>query len=464
VQCVTGAGALSVTGVWISDHYDAASGETTTVSSKIGPAAAEDYDYDMESAEAYGGRAMPVPGWPAGAHRAWEVGGRLRWAELLEPAIALADDGYPLDPRTFTLVRMGPLAARTAEGRELWMRDGRYLEVGDRFRQPALARTLRALADGGPAAFYEGAFAQEYVRVARERGGKLTLADMAGWRERPEVRPAALSGDYCGFQVVTEGALLVYALHLCQAAGVGELDEPGAVYAQVRVLEEIFHATREYSPTTHDQFVDPGYAESKIDAVLSAPLRPTSFAQFWSNTATLAVRDGDGNVAWLVHSLNTPNVFGTGIVVGGAYAVRAISRTHARVGDLLAPGLFSKVALFRDGQPYAIAASPGYACVHGSLQALVAHVQRQLDPPAANAAPRFALPNAATVNLQPFESHYSPAVFELLAQRGVPYMECSPSLGTVAMLVVDGDTVHAVSDGRSGAGAVAFAPETRNVT
>src|SRR5262245_61946235 len=89
VQCVTGQGALSLTGVWISDAFDAATGETTTVSSKIGPAEAEDYDYEMESREAYSGRAMPVPGWPAGAYAAWEKGGRLPWAELLQPAIAL---------------------------------------------------------------------------------------------------------------------------------------------------------------------------------------------------------------------------------------------------------------------------------------------------------------------------------------------------------------------------------------
>jgi gamma-glutamyltranspeptidase/glutathione hydrolase len=456
VQCVTAPGALSLTGVWISDAYDAATGETATVSGKIGPAEAEEYDYAMESPEAYSGRAMPVPGWPAGAHAAWERGGRLPWADLFEPAIALAEEGFPLDTYAFFLYRMGPLSGRTAEGRELFMRDGRNLDVGDHVSQPALARTLRALAEGGPEAFYEGEFAQEYVSVAQARGGKITRADMAGWRSRPEVKPTPMMGDYYGCQIVTEGGLLVYGLHLFQAAGIDTLGEAEAVYAQVRVLEEIFNSTGDYSAETHDRFVDRAYAESRIDEVLNGQLRDTSFNQFWSNTATLAARDSDGNVAWLVHSLNTPNVFGTGIVVGGQYVVRAISKTHARIGDLLAPGLFSKVALVRDGKPQAIAASPGYSCVHAPLQALVGMVPLGLDALAANAAPRFALPTPATVNLQPFESHYSPSVFQLLEERGVGYMECAPSLGNVMTMLLDGDRAHVVSDVRGRPAAAAF--------
>jgi gamma-glutamyltranspeptidase/glutathione hydrolase len=410
----------------------------------------------MESPEAYSGRAMPVPGWPAGAHAAWEAAGRLPWAELFEPAIALAEDGYPFDTYTYLLTRMGPLSGRTAEGRALFMRDGRSLEVGDPYRQPMLARTLRALADGGPPAFYEGEFAHEYVKVAQEYGGKITLADMARWHERPDVRPTALVGDYYGHQIVTEGGLLVYALHLFQAAGIDTLDESETVYAQVRVLEEVFAATRLYTKETHDQFIDRDYAHSRIEDVLNGPLRATSFGQFWSNTATLAARDAAGNVAWLVHSLNTPNIFGTGIVVGGQFVVRAISKTHARIGDLLAPGLFAKIALCRDGKPYMIAASPGYSCVHAPLQVIAAHIPRGIDALDANAAPRFALPSPATVNLQPFESHYDPSVFQLLSERGVSHMQCAPSLGVVTTMVVEGDQVHAVSDVRGRPAAAAF--------
>ena len=149
-------------------------------------------------------------------------------------------------------------------------------------------------------------------------------------------------------------------------------------------------------------------------------------------------------------------MFGTGIVVGGQYVVRAISETHARIGDLLAPGLFSKVALVKDGKPHAIAASPGYSCVHAPLQALAGVVPLRLDALAANAAPRFALPSPATVNLQPFESHYAPSVFRLLDERGVGHMECAPGLGNVMTMTLDGDTTHVVSDVRGRPAATTF--------
>ena len=457
VQCVVENGSTTIAGFWTSNSFDIGTGITTTVTGKIGAAAGEPYDYAWESAEAYSGAAMPVPGWPAGAHRAWEISGRLGWSEILQPAIAFAEDGFELDPATYMRVRSSAVAARTEAGRRLWMRDGRYLEVGETVRQPALAQTLRDLAEGGPGAFYEGAFAQEYVRLARELGGHLTMADLAGWRERARSFDAPLVGDYFGYEIGSEGALLVYALHLCQAANIGSLDDAEAAWAQFRILEETFHATREYSSATHDRFIDPGYAAHRLERVLNGPLRPTSFELFWTNTNTLVVRDADGSVAWLVHSINTPNLFGAGILAGGAYAVRAVNGDHARTGDLLAPGLFSKVALFREGKPYAIAASPGASCVHSPLAFLVALVQRRLEPAAAVAAPRFALPGPLTADRHGFESHYPRAVFAMLEERGVPYFECSPSAhtGRVTAMVIEDERVTAVHDARSdGAAAV----------
>jgi len=459
VQCVVENGSTTVAGMWISTSYDAESGQTTVVSSKIGPAEAEPYDYGIESPEAYSGRAMPVPAWVAGAHRAWELGGRLPWPDLFEAAIALAQEGFDLYPEQYLRLRMGVTATRTAEGRAVWMRDGRNLQVGERVRQPALARTLRALADGGPAAFYEGEFARNYVATAQELGGRLTMADMARWRERATVHPLPLVGDYCGYQVGTDGALMVYALHLCQAAGIGSLDDAEAVYAQVRIMEETFHATRQYSPATHDQFVDRGYAESRINEVLTGPVRPTSFDLFWSNTNTIVVRDGAGNATWLTHSVNTPQLFGAGIMVDGAYAARAINATHARTGDLLMPGLHIKLALYRDGKPYSVATSPGFSGVHAPIAFTVGLVQRNLNPLAAVAAPRFALPSPMTGNRPPFESHYPRSVFAMLESRGMPYFKCSPMSGTgrVSALVIEDERVHAVHDVRGEGTAAALA-------
>lgn len=463
VQCVVANGSTTVAGMWISNSYDPRSGKVTTVSSKIGPAREETYDYDMEGAEAWGGRSMPVPAWVSGAYRAWENGGRLRWAELFEHAIVLAD-AYECNPSTYMRVRPGlalPLAARFAEGRAIWMPEGRYLELGETVRQPALARTLRALAEGGPAAFYEGEFAQDYVAASRKLGGRLSMADMAAWKDRPVVRSAAMLGSYCGHQIVTEGGLMVYALHLAEAADIGALDEVEAVYAQVRIMEEVFHATQQYSPATHDQFTDRGYAQSRIGQVLRGALRPMSFSLLWANTEMLAVRDADGGTAWVVHSINTSSLFGAGILAGGAYAVRVISKRHAESGDLLQPGLFAHLGLFRDGKPQVVAGSPGWGVMHAPIGFTIAHVQRKLDPYAAMCAPRFGLPGPMSAGLMPFESHYSPAVFRMLRDRGVAYFDCAPSLltGRLSAIVASAERVHSVQETRAdGSLAIAFSP------
>src|SRR5262249_55380456 len=189
--------------MWISTSFDGESGRTTTVSSKIGPAEAETYDLDFDGPAGWGGRTMPVPSWVAGAYRTWENGGRLPWAELFEPAIELAE-GYPCNLSTWLRIRGGGLAvspaARTHEGREVWMPGGRFLERGDPVRQPALGRTFRSIAEGGPEAFYEGEFAEHYVAKSMELGGRLSMADMARWPERVTVEEVEPLGDYNGAQ------------------------------------------------------------------------------------------------------------------------------------------------------------------------------------------------------------------------------------------------------------------------
>lgn len=456
VQCVVANGSTTIAGMWISNSYDPGSGRVTTVSSKIRGAREEQYDYDMESKDAWGGRSMPVPSWVAGAYQAWKSGGRLNWSDLFEHAIVLAD-AHPCGLSTLMRVRPGlsmPLAARTAAGRAIWMPEGRYIRLGEMVRQPALARTLRALAAGGPEAFYEGEFAHQYVAASRQYGGRLTLKDLGAWKDLAEVRPAAPTGDYCGHQIVTEGGLMVYALHLAQAADIGSLDETEAVYAQVRIMEEVFHSTSRYSPQTRAEFIDRGYAERQIGRVLSGPVRPVSFNLFWANTEVLAVQDARGGTAWAVHSINTSSMFGAGILAGGAYAVRVLNSSHATTGDLLQPGLFAHIGLIRGGKPHVVAASPGWGCMHAPLGFVIAVLQRGQDACSAMSAPRFGLPGPMTAGITPFESGYPSAVFEMLRARNIPYFDCAPSLltGRLAGIVATEGRVDAVQDIRGDGG------------
>jgi gamma-glutamyltranspeptidase / glutathione hydrolase len=112
-----------------------------------------------------------------GAVHAWETLARrlgsLPLDELLAPAIRAAEDGFPVTEVVAhywsLLLRTGGL--RNPAAREVWAPAGEAPRAGSWFRAPALARTLREIAEGGAAAFYQGAAARAIVAASREEGG-----------------------------------------------------------------------------------------------------------------------------------------------------------------------------------------------------------------------------------------------------------------------------------------------------
>jgi gamma-glutamyltranspeptidase/glutathione hydrolase len=150
---------------------------------------------------AIGAASCAVPGLPAALGELWERLGRLPWKRLCEPALALARSGVPLPAmhaRTLEMLR-GLYALE--RGAELFTREGRSLEEGDRLQQPGLVQTFEALADEGPASVYRGALAEALLSVD---GIVLTAGDLRDyrpvWRD-PDVVP------YRGRRVATRGGL-----------------------------------------------------------------------------------------------------------------------------------------------------------------------------------------------------------------------------------------------------------------
>lgn len=142
---------------------------------------------------AYGGRTVGVPGAPRAMQMAHAACGRLPWADLFAPAIALAEQGFPLAPYLLRALHENP-----------WMRDDPFTRAtyclgadlppptGTMLRNPALAHTLRAIAEGGADALYAGPLAAGIVAAVQgdSFAGALTEADLAEYRavERAPVR------------------------------------------------------------------------------------------------------------------------------------------------------------------------------------------------------------------------------------------------------------------------------------
>lgn len=154
-------------------------------------------DEELDSMPSHGGLSVTVPGVVSGWDRALRDHGTLTLAEALEPAIELAEDGFVV---TETLARDLRNATRNLNeaGQEVYRPGGEPLEPGDVLRSPALAETLRTLADEGPSALYGGSLSESLAAFLQEEGSPMDVDDFqaheAGWAE-----PATV--EFRGLQV-----------------------------------------------------------------------------------------------------------------------------------------------------------------------------------------------------------------------------------------------------------------------
>jgi gamma-glutamyltranspeptidase/glutathione hydrolase len=161
----------------------------------------------------FGGRAVGTPGAVRMLQAAHRVHGRLPWARLFEPAIALADAGFPLGERLHQLLLTDPLLRRDPLARAYFYRaDGTPHPVGHLLRNPALAAVLRAIAKGGSDALHSGTIAADMVaRVqASSNPGHLSLADLATYQPRlrqPLCTDWLAPWRVCGFPPPSSGHL-----------------------------------------------------------------------------------------------------------------------------------------------------------------------------------------------------------------------------------------------------------------
>lgn len=164
----------------------------------------------------FSGLSVGVPGNLALAAKAHAAHGKLPWAKLFEPAIALAENGFVMNKRLYeSLAGNKGRADKSDSARTVFFgADGQPLPVGSTVRVPELAATLRTLAAKGPAAFYgpePAAALAGYVAGATPQDGKMTAADVTGYTAKER---AALCTTYrvykiCGMGPPSSGGIAV---------------------------------------------------------------------------------------------------------------------------------------------------------------------------------------------------------------------------------------------------------------
>jgi gamma-glutamyltranspeptidase/glutathione hydrolase len=163
-----------------------------------------------------GGRSVGVPGVPRLLETVHERYGKRPWAELMQPAIDLAEKGFAVSPRLHTMIAedIGRLDSQPATRAYFFDAAGAPLAVGTMLRNAEYAQSLQAIAEGGADAFYTGPIAEKIVAVVNghpTNPGGLSLADLAAYevKERPGTCAPYRGLAVCGMGPPSSGALTV---------------------------------------------------------------------------------------------------------------------------------------------------------------------------------------------------------------------------------------------------------------
>ncbi len=322
-----------------------------------------------------GGLSVGVPGDVAVLELAHQRYGRLPWAVLFDPAIRLAQKGFPISPKLAAELReFGQMARMPDIKRHFYKADGTPVREGDILKNPELAITLSAIAKGGAHAFYSGSIAQaivDAVRRAPVNPGGMTLADIADYtaKERPSV-----CGTYRVYRVCSMGPPSSGGISLLQMLGI--LDHFPASALQPGTLSGL-HLFAEASRLA---FADRAMYIADPDAI-AVPVAGLLDPRYLQGRAALidsgrdmgTARAGTPPVehAWLDFApQRTPQIPGTShlsVVDANGQVVSMTTTIEAPFGaEIMAKGFLLNNELtdfsfepMRDGKPVANAPAPG---------------------------------------------------------------------------------------------------------
>ena len=263
-----------------------------------------------------------------GAVAAWEAlqreHGRLDLATVLEPAIRYAQDGFPVFPRVaFDWQQAADRLQVSEAATQFYLPGGRAPETGRILRLPALARTLRRIAEDGAEVFYRGELAERMVQSLQAFGGLHELEDFAAFR--PEFVPP-LHASYRGLRIYEcppngQGFVALMMLRILEGFDLAALDPDGAerYHLEAEATKIAFHhrdrwlADPAHSRVPVAEFLDNRYIaqlRASIDPERARTAPPPTAVPPAGDTVYIAVVDGDGNACSFINSLY--DSFGSG--------------------------------------------------------------------------------------------------------------------------------------------------------
>lgn len=376
-----------------------------------------------------GGHSVGVPGVLRALELAQHKHGKLSWAQLFDPAITVARDGFALSPRLFGLLAGESALKNMQPGAALYFNaDGTPKAVGTIIKNPAFAKTLNTIASKGADAFYTGPIAENIVKAVATapRPGDLTLADLKNYKaiERAPICMTYRDRNICGMGPPTSGGIgVMQTLGLLERFDMAALG-PQSVQAHHAIIDAarlvfadraVYIADPDVLPIPTQELISKDYLrtrselmslEKRIEKVDAGQLAIRA-AQNWVpaaspeqvSTSHFSIVDADGNAVAMTTSIEAG--FGSRVMVDGFLLNNTLtdfSYSDIAKGDVVANAVgpnkrprssMSPTVVFdQAGKLEMVVGSPGGPAIVGFVaQTLIAMIDWGLTPQQAVAAP-----------------------------------------------------------------------------
>jgi gamma-glutamyltranspeptidase/glutathione hydrolase len=218
-----------------------------------------------ERASVIGYKSVAVPGTVAGLELALKTYGTMKLAEVMGPAIRLAENGFAVSEKLEReFQREKTDLGRFPVGRRIFLNDGKMLKAGDTLKQPELAATLKRIAQKGAEEFYSGETARMIAADMAKSGGLITLEDLAAYKPRVrEVLRAKYESGGHEWEVVTSpppssgGVAIIEALNMLRDVPLKGWDDVESVHMVAETMRRVFADRAAY-------LADPDFADVPV--------------------------------------------------------------------------------------------------------------------------------------------------------------------------------------------------------
>lgn len=332
-----------------------------------------------------------------------EQHGRLPWGQLFQPAIGLAEHGFPVSDRLHKLLAANDvLRQQPAAAAYFYDAAGRPWPVGHILKNPAMARVLRAVALQGPDAFYTGQTAQRIVDAVASHvvPGDLSLDDLAGYQalEREPLCMPYKTYELCGMPPPSAGPLTVMQiLAILSHTPIAELEPDSLMsvhyFAEAGRLayadRDVYVADPDFVEVPGDALLDPGYLAERAALIrpdrsmgIARPGTPVEASVEYGHGSTpeltstthIATADRWGNVISMTSSIES--AFGSKIFVDGFllnneltdFSLTGVDEDGRPVANRIEPlkrprSSMAPMLVLKDGQPVMAIGSPGGSAI-----------------------------------------------------------------------------------------------------